>query len=98
MSVLTKSELIDLVASETGATKKLVAEILESTQKNIIDSVADGKEVKLTGFAAFGSQDRAARRMKNPRTGEDMDVPEARMVKIRPLSQFRDTVRNTPKN
>jgi DNA-binding protein HU-beta len=49
--------------------------------------------VKLTGFAAFAPATRSARVMRNPRTGDNIEVPETKIVSIRPLKRFKDTVR-----
>lgn len=92
MSVLNKTALINEVAEATGSSKAATERFLASFQDSIIAAVARGEEVKLTGFAAFAPVTRAARVMKNPRTGEPLDVPEAKTVRIRPLKHFRDAI------
>lgn len=95
MSVLNKATLIDEVAEATGSSKAATERFLNAFQDKIIESVARGEEVKLTGFAAFTPATRAARTMKNPRTGEDLDVPAAKTVRIRALKRFRDAISGT---
>lgn len=92
MSVLNKTALINELAESTGNSKAATERFLMAFQDAVIDAVARGEEVKLTGFAAFAPVTRAARVMKNPRTGEDLNVPEAKTVKIRALKRFRDAI------
>lgn len=92
MSVLNKTALINEVAEATGSSKAATERFLAAFQDSVISAVTRGDEVKLTGFAAFAPVTRAARVMKNPRTGEPLDVPEAKTVRIRPLKHFRDSI------
>lgn len=92
MSVLNKTALINEVAEATGSSKAATERFLAAFQDSVIAAVTRGDEVKLTGFAAFAPVTRAARVMKNPRTGEPLDVPEAKTVRIRPLKHFRDSI------
>lgn len=92
MSVLNKTALINEVAEATETSKAATERFLAAFQDSVISAVTRGDEVKLTGFAAFAPVTRAARVMKNPRTGEPLDVPEAKTVRIRPLKHFRDSI------
>jgi DNA-binding protein HU-beta len=96
MTVLNKTALISEIAEATGSTKAATERFLNAFQDSVVDSVARGEEVKLTGFAVFSPVTRAARIMKNPRTGEDLAVAEAKSVKIRPLKHFRDAITAAP--
>lgn len=91
--MLNKAALIGEVAERTGESKAATERFLAALQDVVIETVAGGDEVKLTGFAAFAPTTRAARRMKNPRTGEDISVPETKTVRIRPLKHFQDAVK-----
>lgn len=98
MASLSKSALIDEIASKTGDSKAQVDRFITALQDTVIDAVSDGKEVRLTGFAAFIPTLRPSRSMISPRTGEVLEVPEAKIVKIRPLKKFKDTVNNSAEN
>lgn len=95
MSILTKSDLVATIAEKTDSSKASVERMIAALQDTVIEAVVDGKEVKLTGFAAFAPATRSARTVKNPQTGENIEVPEAKVVKIRPLGVFRDAVNNS---
>lgn len=92
MPVINKPDLIASVAEETGFSKSDTEKFVNAFQKTIIDSVSEGSKVKLSGFATFESVTRAARTTKNPRTGEDVSVPEKQAVRIRAMKNFRDRV------
>lgn len=92
MSVLNKPEIVQIIAKETGESKAAVERVLASLETTVTDAVTEGREVKLSGFLAFAKSLRSARTVKNPRTGEDVQVPEQSTVRIRPLSGFRRKV------
>lgn len=89
MAVVNKVELIADVAERTGETKAGAERFLNALQDSILESVAAGNDVNISGFTKFTVETRAARTMKNPRTGEDIDVPEKRVVKVRAMSKLR---------
>jgi DNA-binding protein HU-beta len=69
-----KGELIDNVASEIGVTKKEGKKAVECVFETITDCLAKGDAVRLVGFGTFGIRKRAARKARNPRTGEEIQV------------------------
>jgi len=93
--LLKKEELVAAVAEETNLTKADVTRVLAAIQENITKAVIDGKQVKLPGFLAFDLRVNAARTMRNPSTGEPIEVAEKKVVKVRPLTAFADAVKNS---
>jgi integration host factor subunit beta len=71
-----KSELINKLTSEYSHLKQ---DVLESVVNVILDEIggalARGDRVELRGFGAFSVRERAARKGRNPRTGETVSVP-----------------------
>ena len=63
---MTKAEIINKIAEETGVAKKDVATTVEAFMKEIRDSLADNKEnVYLRGFGTFVIKHRAAKTARN---------------------------------
>ena len=91
---MNKAELINAISHETEHSKADTERFLEAFQNVVIKTVVDNDSVKLSGFASFDPVVRAARKMKNPRTGEDIQVPESKSVRIRPLKRFRDELKD----
>lgn len=92
MESLKKSELIEKVAASTGETKASVDRLISSLQEEIVSAVASGKKVQLTGFASFEPRERAARKGRNPSTGDEIEIPAKTVVSIKPLGKFKDAL------
>lgn len=63
---MTKTELINAVAKETGLTKKKVAETLAATIDAVKTGLVKGEKIQLVGFGTFRTSKRAARTGRNP--------------------------------
>lgn len=76
---MTKNEIIAVVAEKAGVSKKDTAKIVDAFFDTITVELANGNPVRFTGFGSFETRVRAARQGKNPRTGEILDIPEAKI-------------------
>ena len=74
---MNKQELIAKIVKETGATKVLVAKVLDLTLENIGKALKKGDTVPFVGFGTFKTSVRKARVARNPRTGEPIKIREA---------------------
>lgn len=92
METLRKSELISEVAEKAGISKADAGRALNAVQEAVIQAVAEGKKVSLTGFVSFDPSVQSARNGRNPRTGEEIFIPERRSVRIRPLKAFKEAL------
>jgi len=89
---MNKQELIDAVAAQTGASKALTGETLDTLLDVVKNAVATGDTVQLIGFGSFGSGQRAARTGRNPKTGEAIKIAAAKTVKFTAGKAFKDAV------
>lgn len=80
---MNKTEIEAEIAEETGINKKTVAEVLQSFQGVATRSLARGEGVRWGGFINLGVKTRAARKGKNPRTREEIDIEEHTKVTLR---------------
>lgn len=87
---MNKTQLIDVIQKELGpeATKQAAADALNATLAAIIKSVAKEK-VQLVGFGSFETKNRPARKGRNPRTGETMEIPASSTVTFKPSSTIK---------
>lgn len=92
MESLRKSDLIVQVAEKAGISKADAGRAIEALQETIIDAVANGKKVTLTGFVSFDPSIQSARNGRNPRTGEELFIPERKSVRVRPLKAFKEAL------
>jgi integration host factor subunit alpha len=89
---MTKRELVIRVANTLGMTQSDVAKIIEGTFDTISETLADGKRWELRDFGVFEVKTRASRIGRNPRTGDQVPVPERRVVTFRPGKKMKELV------
>lgn len=89
---MTKRELVIQVANKLGMTQSDVARIVEGAFDAISKSLAEGQRWELRDFGVFEVKIRASRIGRNPRTGEQVPVPERRVVTFRPGKQMKELV------
>jgi len=88
---MNKSQLVEVLAERLGD-RKIAAEAVDGVLATIVDTVRSGQSVSLAGFGVFESRARAARRARNPRTGESVDVPATTVPAFRPGTGFKSAV------
>ena len=74
-----KKDLVQRIADVTGITKKQSAAALEAVLEGITESLQAGEPVLLTGFGKFEVRTRAARKGINPKTMEEIRLPETKV-------------------
>jgi DNA-binding protein HU-beta len=87
---MNKGQLIEKVAEKTGLTKTQSEEFLDATLQIIQKSVAKGDEVKLVGFGTFSRLNRKSRNGRNPKTGQPVVIPGAKVPRFKPGKDFKD--------
>ena len=80
-SNITKTELVDEIASQTGFTQVKTNVIVEGLIDAVTNSVIEGSNIELRGFGRFKNKQRKERRTRNPKTGELVNIP----AKVRPV-------------
>jgi len=83
VKTVTKKELVHRIAEQTGTTKVVAKDVIQSFLNAIIDELADGNRLEFREFGVFESRERAARLAQNPRTLEKVPVPAKRIVKFK---------------
>lgn len=89
---ITKKELVNRIADQTGQTKVVVKDILQRFLDEIIEELADGNRLEFREFGVFEVRERAARRAQNPRTLEKVHVPGKRVVKFKVGRLMRERI------
>ena len=72
---MTKAELVEIIASQTGVSKKDTGLIVNLILENIGRALVSEDKVELRGFGSFKIKNRRARMARNPRTGASVMVP-----------------------
>jgi len=89
---MTKRELVIRVANQLGMTQSEVAKIIEGALDMISHSLAEGHRWELRDFGVLEVKKRAARIGRNPRTGDQVPVPERKVVTYRPGKRMKEII------
>jgi DNA-binding protein HU-beta len=90
---MTKAELIDKIASGTGLSKADASRALDSTLNTVKMALKKGQKVTLVGFGTFSITKRKSRKGRNPRTGEVITIPAAKIPKFSAGKSLKDAVK-----
>ena len=80
-----KAELIERVAGKTNLTKKDVTASVDALFEVIQEALKDGEKVQVIGFGNFEVRDRAARKGRNPQTGEEIQIEASKIPAAAPM-------------
>ena len=75
--IVTKKEIVKTISEEIGLTQLKTKEIVQKTFDAIVNTLVEDKRIELRNFGVFEVKQRAARKARNPRTGEKVFVPES---------------------
>ncbi|MGD9606106.1 MAG: HU family DNA-binding protein [Leucobacter sp.] len=90
---LNKTELVAKVAAETGQSQAAVSAVLDGLFSAVSETVAKGGKVSIPGWLSFETATTAARTGRNPRTGETIDIPAGKRVKVSVGSKLKAAVK-----
>lgn len=86
---MNKTEIINHVAEKHEYTKDAAAELINAFLDTIVEKVAAGEEVSITGFGTFKPAERSARIGRNPKTGESLEIAASRSPKFSAGAAFK---------
>ncbi|WP_082235721.1 HU family DNA-binding protein [Halobacillus massiliensis] len=90
---MNKTDLINSVAEKSGLSKKDATSAVDSVFDSIMDSMGKGDKVQLLGFGNFEVRERAARKGRNPQTGEEIEIPASKVPGFKPGKQLKEAVK-----
>ena len=88
-----KAELVSEVAAKTDLTKKEVAAAVDAIFNSIQEDLAKGEKVQLIGFGTFEVRHRAARKGRNPQTGDEIEIPASEVPAFKPGKALKEAVK-----
>jgi len=89
---MTKNDIVLKIASETDMRQTDVKQVVQRTFDHIIDALASEGRLELRNFGVFEVRNRKARKARNPRTGEQVMVPETRVVTFKAGKRMDDII------
>ncbi|MCC6492205.1 MAG: integration host factor subunit beta [Pirellulales bacterium] len=90
---MTKKEIVKTISDEIGLTQLKTKEIVQKTFDAIVETLVEDHRIELRNFGVFEVKRRAARKARNPRTGEKVFVPEKFVVTFKPGKEMEERVR-----
>ena len=90
---MNKNDLVAVVAGKAGMSKSDAARAVDCVFDSITDALRGGSEVRLVGFGTFLVTNRKASKGRNPRTGEPITIPAARVPKFKAGKGLKDAMR-----
>jgi len=90
---MTKAELIDKIASGTGLSKADASRALDTTLNSVKAAMKKGLKVTLVGFGTFSVSKRKSRKGHNPRTGDVITIPAAKVPKFTAGKSLKDYIK-----
>jgi DNA-binding protein HU-beta len=92
---VTRSELVEQVATRSGLSKQQAADALDAVVKTVEETLAAGGEVTLAGFGKFHVAQRGARQGVNPRTRAPIEIGAFRVPRFSAGSGLKKAVRGS---
>ncbi len=90
---MTKADLVEKIAEKGGMTKINAERVLNAFLTAVEDALVKDGKLMLTGFGTFSVDTRKARKGRNPRTGEEINIPESKVVKFSVGKQLKELVK-----
>ena len=89
---MNKAELIDAMAAGAGVSKADAKKALDAFVDATTGALKNGDRVALVGFGSFYVAKRAARKGRNPQTGQDINIPAKKVVKFKAGAELQKNV------
>jgi DNA-binding protein HU-beta len=89
---MNKAELISSMAEKSGLTKADSSKALDALLESVTEGLSNGSRISLVGFGSWAVEERQARTGRNPRTGEEIQIPAKKVVKFKAGAGLTDAV------
>lgn len=91
---MNKSELIESIAGKSGLSKADAAKALDGLIESVTEGLSNGDRIALIGFGSWSVEQRSARTGRNPRTGDEIQIPAKKVIKFKAGAGLANSVNN----
>ena len=91
-ATLTRADLADIVHRKLGLSRAESASLVERVLHHMCHSLADGRNVKISGFGTFILRDKGQRLGRNPKTGVEVPIKPRRVLTFRASQMLKDRI------
>jgi len=89
---MTKADIVDVISSSTGISKVETEAVVKGFMETVIDAMKKGDTIELRGFGSFKVVKRAKRVARNPKTNQEVLVPEQFVPVLKVSREFKAAV------
>ena len=89
---MNKNDLISSVAESSSLTKADAGRAVDGVFESIASALSSGNDVRIVGFGSFSVANRAASTGRNPRTGEEIQIPASKQPKFKAGAPLKSAV------
>ncbi len=89
---LTRADLSDAIHDGIGLSRSECYDIVDSVIDTLSTALADGEDVKISGFGTFQIKQKNARVGRNPKTGVEVEIAPRRVLTFRASQKMRDKI------
>ena len=89
---MNKTDLVNSISEKTGLTKSKTSEVVDAFVSSITESLKNAEKVTLVGFGTFATIKKEARKGRNPKTGESIEIPSKTVAKFKAGSELSKSV------
>ena len=91
-ATLTRADLADVVHRSLGLSRSESASVVERVLYHMCHALAEGENVKISGFGTFILRDKGQRVGRNPKTGVEVPIAPRRVMTFRASQIMRDRI------
>ncbi len=92
MNTLTRADLAEAVNRKLGLSRSESLSMVEAILGHLCDAMAQGENVKISGFGTFLLRDKAQRVGRNPKTGIEVPITSRRVLTFRASQMLKDRI------
>jgi integration host factor subunit alpha len=92
MNTLTRADIADAINRRLGFSRSESLGMVESILRHMCESLAEGENVKISGFGTFLLRDKAERVGRNPKTGVEVPITPRRVLTFRASQMLKDRI------
>ena len=90
---MTKKDIVKTLADKFGLSQVDAKKVVQGTFDSIIDTLIEAGRIELRNFGVFEVKTRKPRKARNPRTGEEVMVPQKRVVTFKPGRMMEERIK-----
>jgi integration host factor subunit alpha len=92
VATLTRADLADALHREVGLSRADASRMVEQILRHMCEALANGENVKISGFGSFILRDKGERVGRNPKTGVEVPIAPRRVLTFRASQMLRDRI------